>query len=105
MSNEIVVGWITLAGIVISSIAGIITAVITTNSRIKKEREQNRLDEALREQRQEIKFQEIDDKLKEHNGYAEKFADTHDEIIAIGRDVSWIKEEVRGLKEFHHGKK
>lgn len=105
MEQNALTAWLTFAGIVVSGVFGVITALITTNARIKKEREQNRLDEALREQRQEIKFNEIDEKLREHNGYAEKFATFGEAIIGFGRDLTWIKEEVKELKEFHRGKK
>lgn len=105
MDPQTLSAWLTFAGIIVSGVFGVVTAVITTNARIKKEREQNRLDEALREQRQEIKFNEIDDKLREHNGYAEKFATFGEAIVGFGRDLTWIKEEVKELKELHRGKK
>ena len=90
--------WVELIGIVATGIFGVITAIITTNSRIKKEREQDKIDDALREQRQEMKFAQIDKKLDEHNGYAQKFAETHDAIVALSTDVKWIKEELNGKK-------
>lgn len=85
-------------GVLTTGVVGIITAVITTNSRIKKERQQNRIQEALREQRQELKFDQIDKKLDEHNGYAQKFAEMHDMILNQGNDIKWIKEELHGQK-------
>lgn len=102
MSDAVLIAFIALGGTLLSGICGVLAAVVTTNGRIKKEREQNRLDEALREQRQEIKFAEIDEKLKEHNGYAEKFTTFSEAIVGFGRDLTWIKEEI---KEMRHGQK
>ena len=85
-------------GILVTGAVGIITAIITTNARIKKERQQNQIQEALREQRQELKFEQIDKKLDEHNGYAQKFTEMHDMILNQGNDIKWIKEELHGKK-------
>lgn len=98
MEEEMFEALINLAGIVFTGVVGIVTAVVTTNNRIKKEREQNRVDEALREQKQEMKFEQIDKKLDEHNGYAEKFSEMRDMILSQGNDIKWIKEELNGKK-------
>ena len=88
----------TLIGTVVSSITGIVVAVIASDARIKKEKENDRIATALREQKQELKFEQIDKKLDEHNGYAQKFAETHDSIVALSNDVKWIKEALNGKK-------
>lgn len=88
----------TLIGTVVSSITGIVVAVIASDARIKKEKENDRIATALREQKQELKFEQIDKKLDEHNGYAQKFAETHDSIVSLSNDVKWIKEALNGKK-------
>ena len=88
----------TLIGTVVSSVTGIIVAVIASDARIKKEKEADRMEAALREQRQELKFEQIEKKLDEHNGYAQKFSETHDSIIALSNDIKWIKEAMDGKK-------
>ena len=98
MDAEITEAWINLIGVIATGVVGIVSAIITTNSRIKKERIQNKIDDALREQKQDLKFEQIDKKLDEHNGYAQKFSEMHDVILQQGNDIKWIKEELDGKK-------
>ena len=98
MDSETIQALINFSGVAFTGVVGVVTAVITTNNRIKKERDQNRIDEALREQKRDLKFDQIDRKLDEHNGYAEKFAEMHDIILQQGNDIKWIKEELNGKK-------
>lgn len=84
-----------LLGIIISSVMGVVAAAITSHFGNKREREKDRIAEALREQRQELKFQEIDKKLSEHNGYAQKFSDMHDTILKQGEQLRHIEEMIK----------
>lgn len=88
----------TLIGTVASSITAVIVAVIASDTRIKKEKENDRIATALREQKQELKFEQIEKKLDEHNGFAQKFAEAHDSIVSLSNDVKWIKEALNGKK-------
>ena len=90
--------WADIIGIAISSISGVVVAVITTNNRIKKDRESERIEQALRDQKQDMKFEQIEKKLDEHNGYAQKFGEVHDAIVAQANDIKWIKEALHGKK-------
>lgn len=91
--------WINLLGIVVTGIFGVLTALVTTIGVVKKANAERRTEEALREQRQELKFQEIEKKLDEHNGYAQKFGEVHDELIKQGADISWIMQEMKNGKK------
>lgn len=90
-----------IANIISSFAAGIFSvacAVVSVKGIINKRQAEDRLADALREQKQELKFQQIEKKLDEHNGYAQKFAELHDIILAQGNDIKWIKEELNGKK-------
>ena len=80
MNNE--QAWVELLGILISGIVGIVTAIITTNNRIKKERHEDQLARELREQ----------------NEYGRKFAECNTSLLKLSKDVEWIKKEINGQK-------
>ena len=42
---------------------------------------------------------EIKKDLKEHNGYAQKFVQMHDDIMGIRQDVALIKQDNQHIKE------
>ena len=98
MDPETLKALINLAGVLGSAFIGAVGAVVVNCYQRRQENAERLKQEALREQRQEIKFQEIEAKLDEHNGYAQKFAETHDAIISLSTDVKWIKEELNGKK-------
>lgn len=95
MDPEVTKAWINIIGVIGSALIGAIGAIVVGYFQHKKEKYERQEAEALREQRQEIKFQEIEAKLEEHNNYAQKFAESHDAIIGLQTDVRWIKEELK----------
>ncbi len=89
MSNEIIVALIGFAGIVVGSIIGYFTSV-----------KKNAVMEAKREQEQADSFKEIfkrfdkvDKRLDEHNHYAEKFNDIAKSMVAMQKDIEFLKEK------------
>ena len=96
MNNE--QAWVELLGILISGIVGIVTAIITTNSRIKKERHEDQLARELREQKQENQLEQITRRLDQHNEYGKKFAECNTSLLKLSKDVEWIKKEINGQK-------
>lgn len=90
--------WAEFAGVVFSGIVGIITAIITTSNRIKKERHEDQLAREIREQKQESQLDAITKRLDEHNEYGKKFAETHDALVSLSKDVEWMKKEMESKK-------
>lgn len=90
---------INLVGVLGSALIGAIGAIIVSYFQRKRDNAERAKEDALREQRQEIRLQEIEAKLDEHNGYALKFTETHDSIVELSTDVKWIKEELKNGKK------
>ena len=87
MNTEIIVSLIGFAGIVIGSIIGYFTSV-----------KKNAVIEAKREQEQQDSFKEIfkrfdkvDKRLDEHNHYAERFNDVAKSMVAMQKDIEYLK--------------
>ena len=99
MDPETLKALINLAGVLGSAFIGAVGAVVVNCYQRKQESAERLRQEALREQRQEIRLQEIEAKLDEHNGYAQKFTETHDSIVELSTDVKWIKEELKNGKK------
>lgn len=88
-----------LIGVLGSAIIGAAAAIVVGLLQSRREKAEREKAEALREQRQEIKLKEIEAKLDEHNGYAQKFAESHDAIIGLQTDMKWLKEEISNGKK------
>ena len=80
----------------------ILVAIITAGTTIivqllinKQNNEKNNIEQAKRDQKLDDKLEHIDTKLEEHNGYAKMFSDAKEAIIALQKDVEWIKSEVK----------
>lgn len=63
----------------------------------KKARE-DALRDAERETRQAVRLDNIEKKLDEHNGYAEKFGSISQDITAIKKDIEFLKERIKNGK-------
>jgi len=70
----------TVLAALIGSITSIVICLFTSYQQNKK----RRLDEAIRDAKLELKLSNIEKKLDEHNGYADK-------ISSIQQDISFIK--------------
>lgn len=80
----------------------ILVAIITAGTSIvvqllinKQNNDKHELEQAKRDQKLDDKLEHIDIKLEEHNGYAKMFSDAKEAIIALQKDVEWIKSEVK----------
>ena len=81
MSDAIIVA-------IITGLCSVIGQLIISRNAAKK----NKIDDAVRDARQEDRLAVIERKIDIHNGYAEKFAE-------IGKDIAVIKSELQNLKE------
>lgn len=41
------------------------------------------------------RLKKLEDKVDEHNGYAQKYAETHEDIALIKQDICYIKEKIK----------
>ena len=87
METEIIVALIGFSGVTIGSIIGYFTSV-----------KKNAVLEAKREQEQADNFKEIfkrfdavDKRLDEHNHYAERFNDVAKSMVAMQKDIEYLK--------------
>jgi hypothetical protein len=77
--------------IIVALIAGLCSVVgnwLITHQQTEK----RRVEDAVRDARQEDRLSAIERKLDIHNGYAEKFSE-------IGKDIAVIKTEIKTLYE------
>ena len=81
-----------------ANIVSIVVAIITGSFAVlgnwlvsRSQAEKRKIDNAVRDARQEDRLASIEKKLDIHNGYAEKFAE-------IGQDIAVIKTEIKNLK-------
>ena len=87
MNTEIIVSLIGFAGIVVGAIIGYFTSV-KKNAVIEAKREQEQADNF----KQIFKrFDAVDKRLDEHNHYAEKFNDVAKSMIAMQKDIEYLK--------------
>lgn len=74
MNDTVIVSLISLAGIIISGIISVCASASLINWRMK----------------------EVEKKLDEHNGYAQKFAEAGLDIALLKKDVAYIKDKLHG---------
>lgn len=84
------------------SIGSLAIAFLGLAFSIFKRNKEQAIKEAEREQKQSDQHQQVMEELKnanrrldEHNGYAEKFAETAVAITALSKDIEWIKEKLK----------
>lgn len=77
----------------------VITALITAGASIfgswmvsTKQRRDDAVKEAQREQKQADRLDNIEKKLDIHNGYAEKFTKITENIIKMEKDIEFLKQ-------------
>lgn len=56
-----------------------------------RQRKEDAVKEAQREQKQADRLDAIERKLDIHNGYAEKFGEIGQDIVAIKKDIEYLK--------------
>lgn len=54
----------------------------------------NHIEQAKRDQMLDDRLEHIDEKLEEHNGYAKLFSETSMSIVALKKDIEWIKGKI-----------
>ena len=80
---------------VITGVFATIGVVVTNYASNKK----NSIDQAKRDQQLQDKIESLSKRVDVHNGYAEKFADSTNNISLLQKDVEYIKGEIRELKD------
>lgn len=87
MNTEIIVSIIGFAGIVVGAIIGYFTSV-KKNAVLEAKREQEQADNF-----KEIfkRFDKVDKRLDEHNHYAERFNDVAKSMVAMQKDIEYLK--------------
>ena len=73
----------------ISAVATIATQLII-NAQNKKEMS---IAQAVRDKGFEDRLQVIEEKLESHNSYAEKFASVSNSIVAMQKDIEYLRKE------------
>ena len=74
---------------VISAVATIATQLLI-NAQNKKEMS---IAQAVRDKGFEDRLQVIEEKLESHNSYAEKFASVSNSIVAMQKDIEYLRKE------------
>lgn len=72
--------------------AGVLVANKTSNRK-------NTIDQAIRDQKIADKLQSLSDRVDVHNGYAEKFATATTNIELLQKDVEYMKNSIKELKD------
>ncbi|MCR4671997.1 MAG: hypothetical protein K5637_02005 [Lachnospiraceae bacterium] len=80
----------------------IIVAIITAGASIvcqliiaNKGKKERIAEEAKKDQELKDKLKAIEDKLDVHNGYAAKLSAISEAIVALQKDIEWIREGAR----------
>jgi len=79
----------------------VIVALITAGTSIlvqllinRQNNLKNQVEQAKRDQKLDDRLEHIDEKLEEHNGYAKLFSETSMSIVALKKDIEWIKGKI-----------
>lgn len=72
---------------IITAVAGVVGAYAA----VQKGRREDAIKDAQREQRQADRLETIERKLDEHNGYAEKLGDISKSMVAMQKDIEYLK--------------
>ena len=80
------------SAIIVGALAVVGSYVGTMNLYRKKSREEE-LKDAERETRQEDRMRSIEHKLDVHNGYAEKLGSIEKSMVAMQKDIEYLRKE------------
>lgn len=76
----------------------VIVALITAGTSIlvqvlinRQNNLKNKVEQAKRDQKLDDRLEHIDEKLEEHNGYAKLFSEVSKSIVALQKDVEWMR--------------
>ena len=72
---------------IIAALGGVLGAWLA----VQKGRREDAIKDAQREQRQADRLESIEKKLDEHNGYAEKLGDISKAMVAMQKDIEYLK--------------
>ena len=73
------------------AIAGVIISNLASNKK-------NAIEQAKRDTQLNDTIQELSKRVDSHNGYAEKFAKSTESILLLQKDIEYIKNDIKELK-------
>lgn len=76
---------------IIVSIIGAVSTIAGAFIAVNKGNREKEIKDAQREQWQKDQFESINHKLDIHNGYAEKFSDISRSMVAMQKDIEYLK--------------
>lgn len=76
---------------IITAILALIGSILGSLTISLRKRRMDEIKDAEREARQAEQMKEIEKKLNEHNGYASKISSIEKSLIAIQKDIEFIK--------------
>lgn len=80
-----------LWGYVISGVFAIIGSFVANVALTMRKNREQEIKDAQREQWQQDRFEAIEHKLDIHNGYAEKLGDISKSMVAMQKDIEYLK--------------
>lgn len=83
--------------IIVAIITGLFATagVIISNSASNKK---NAIEQAKRDTQLDYSIKELSKRVDSHNGYAEKFAQSTESILLLQKDIEYIKNDIKELK-------
>lgn len=81
----------TLVGCIVSGILAIIGSFVANVALTMRKNREQEIKDAQREQWQQDRFEAIEHKLDVHNGYAEKLGDISRSMVAMQKDIEYLK--------------
>ena len=83
--------------IIVAIITGLFATagVIISNSTSNKK---NAIEQAKRDTQLDDSIKELSKRVDSHNGYAEKFAQSTESILLLQKDIEYIKNDIKELK-------
>lgn len=83
--------------IIVAIITGLFATagVIISNSASNKK---NAIEQAKRDTQLDDSIKELSKRVDSHNGYAEKFAQSTESILLLQKDIEYIKNDIKELK-------
>lgn len=82
--------------VLIALITGILAVVGSYAGNVaisQKKSQEDAIREAQREQRQNDRMERIEEKLDEHNHYAEKLGEIRDDMTKMQKDIEYLRKE------------
>lgn len=80
---------------IICSLIAALGGILGSFAAVRKGRREDEVKMAKREQQQTDRLTNIEKKLDVHNGYAEKLGAISQSMVAMQRDIEWLKDKTK----------